>query len=110
MANKVIVNHALIDRVRKARELMPELNPSKEVLERWNILQLGDQCEGFTEADFATVIVYALHNCPHVVMKTILDELEGKNNHERKTDTYNGNDQRPQGNTDGAPVSRQGTV
>lgn len=101
MANKVIVNHALIDRVRKARELMPELNPSKEVLERWNILQLGDQCVGFSEADFATIIVYALHNCPHVVMKAILDELEGKYNHERKINTDNGNDKGAQGPADG---------
>ena len=81
--NKIYENHALIERVRQARERMPELNPSNEVLERWNVLQLGDQCKAFTEADFATVIVYALRNCPHVVFKAIYDELmEGKN--ERK--------------------------
>lgn len=79
MANKVIVNSALVERVRKAREMLPEYNPSKTVLEKWNINQLGDQCKAFTEEDFAVVVIYALRTCPHVVLKAILDELEGKN-------------------------------
>lgn len=80
MANKVIVNSELVERVRKAREMLPELNPSKDVLEKWNVTQLGDQCKAFTEADFAAVVIYALRNCPHVVLKAIYDELEGKTN------------------------------
>ena len=79
MANKVIVNSELVERVRKARDMLPEYNPSKVVLEKWNVTQLGDQCNAFTEADLAAVVIYALLNCPHVVLKAIYDELEGKN-------------------------------
>ena len=88
MTNEVRVNQSLIDRVRKAREMIPEYNPSKEVLEKWNIDKMGDQCKAFTEADFAVVVVYALRTCPHVVLKAILDELEGKNNERNNSNSY----------------------
>ena len=32
-----------------------------------------------TESEIAAVVLIALRKCPHVVMKVILDELEGKN-------------------------------
>ena len=79
MANEVRVNSALIDRVRQAREDLPEYNKPWEVLEDWNLKQLAEQCKAFTEAEFAAVVIVALRNCPHVVLKAILDELEGKN-------------------------------
>lgn len=79
MTGKVTVNSALIERVRQAREDLPEYNKPWEVLEEWNLNQLAEQCKAFTEAEFAAVVIVALRNCPHVVLKAILDELEGKN-------------------------------
>lgn len=79
MANEVKVNSTLIERVRQAREELPEYNKPWEVLEDWNLKQLAEQCKAFTEAEFAAVVIVALRNCPHVVLKAILDELEGKN-------------------------------
>ena len=79
MANEIRVNSALIDRVRQAREDLPDYNKPWEVLEDWNLKQLAEQCKAFTEAEFAAVVIVALRNCPHVVLKAILDELEGKN-------------------------------
>ena len=79
MANEIRVNSTLVDRVRQARESLPEYNKPWEVLENWNLQQLADQCKAFTEAEFAAVVIVALRNCPQVVMKVILDELEGKN-------------------------------
>lgn len=79
MANKVYVNTQLLDRVREAREELPEYNRPWEVLEEWNLKKLADQCEAFTEAEFAAVVLVALRNYPQMVLKIILDELEGKN-------------------------------
>ena len=79
MANEIRVNSALIDRVRQAREDLPDYNKPWEVLEDWNLKQLAEQCKAFTEAEFAAVVIVALRNCPHVVLKAILDELEGNN-------------------------------
>lgn len=79
MANKVYVNSALLERVRSAREGIPEYQQPWDVLESWNLERLAEQCKAFTEAEFAAVVLVALRNYPQMVMKIILDELEGKN-------------------------------
>lgn len=77
--NEPFINHELLERVRKARLDMPDYDKPWEVLDDWNISKIAEQCEAFTEAEFAAVIITALRNCPHVVFKAIYDELEGKN-------------------------------
>lgn len=76
---EIRVNSTLVERVRQAREGISDYDKPWEVLEDWNLKQLAEQCKAFTEAEFAAVVIVALRNCPHVVLKAILDELEGKN-------------------------------
>lgn len=77
--NEPKVNIDLLDRVMKARLEMPDYDKPWDVLENWNLKQLAKQCEAFTEAEFAAVVLVAIRNYPQVVMKIILDELEGRN-------------------------------
>lgn len=77
--NEPKVNSDLLQRVMQARLEMPEYDKPWDVLEEWNLKQLGKQCEAFTEAEFAAVVLVAIRNYPQVVMKVILDELEGRN-------------------------------
>ena len=78
-ANEPRVNNELLARVMKARLEIPDYDKPWEVLEEMNLKKLGDQCEAFSEAEFAAVVLVALRNYPQVVLKVILDELEGKN-------------------------------
>jgi hypothetical protein len=78
-ANEPRVNSELLERVMQARLDIPDYDKPWEVLEDWNLKQLGKQCEAFTEAEFAAVVLVAIRNYPQVVLKVILDELEGKN-------------------------------
>lgn len=77
--NEPKVNSDLLQRVMQARLEMPEYDKPWDVLEEWNLKQLGKQCEAFTEAEFAAVVLVAIRNYPQVIMKVILDELEGRN-------------------------------
>lgn len=79
MTNEPYVNQELLARVQKARLELPEYNKPWDVLEDRHLSQLAKQCEAFTETEFAAVIITALRNYPQLVMKIILDELEGKN-------------------------------
>ena len=79
MANEPYINHELLERVKKARLEMPEYQKPWEVLEERHLSKLGDQCKAYTEAEFAAIVLVAIRNYPQVVMKVILDELEGKN-------------------------------
>lgn len=73
------INHELLARVRKARLEMPDYDKPWEILEERHLSKLGDQCEAYEEADFAAIVLVALRKYPAIVMKIILDELEGKN-------------------------------
>lgn len=73
------INHELLARVEQARLEMPDYEKPWQTMEDWNVSRVARMCEGFSEAEFAAVVIVALRNFPHVVLKTILDELEGRN-------------------------------
>ena len=75
----VRVNHALIAQVQKARLELPEYQKPWENMDDVSIMRVAEQCEAYTEAEFAAVVITALRNYPQMVLKVIADELEGKN-------------------------------
>jgi hypothetical protein len=77
--NEPFINYALLEKVEKARLEMPEYQKPWETMENWNVSRVARMCEGFTEGEYAAVVIVALRNFPQVVMKVILDELEGRN-------------------------------
>ena len=78
MTNEPFINYELLARVEKARLEMPEYEiPTPS--ENWTQSRFIQQCKSFTETEYAAVTIMALKKCPHVVLKAILDELEGKN-------------------------------
>ena len=77
--NEPFINYELLARVEKARLEMPEYE-KPVASENRTLSRFMDQCRTLSEAEFAAVVLIALRTCPHVVLKVILDELEGKNN------------------------------
>lgn len=75
----VRVNQALIAQVQKARLELPEYQKPWDNMDELSITMVAEQCETYTEAEFAAVVITALRNYPQMVMKIIADELEGKN-------------------------------
>lgn len=75
----VRVNQALIAQVQKARLELPEYQKPWENMDEVSITRVSEQCKAYTEAEFAAVVITALHNYPQMVLKVIADELEGKN-------------------------------
>ena len=73
------VNHALLAQVQKARLELPEYQKPWENMDEMSVTKVAEQCEAYTEAELAAVVITALRNYPQMVLKVIADELEGKN-------------------------------
>lgn len=78
-ANEPFINYELLARVEKARLEMPDYE-KPIASENWTLSRFMDQCRTLSEAEMAAVVLIALRTRPQIVMKVILDELEGKNN------------------------------
>lgn len=76
--NEPFINYELLARVEKARLEMPDYE-KPTASENWTLSRFLHQCKTFSESEFAAVVIIALRMYPHVVLKVILDELEGKN-------------------------------
>ena len=75
------INHALLDRVLKAREdnLLHDdsfkmWERDLDVDEQDELLQLGKIIETFTEEDFAVVVLVAIQNFPEMVFQLMMEE------------------------------------
>ena len=76
--NEPYINYELLARVEKARLEMPEYEKPK-ASENWTLSRFMEQCRTLSEAELAAVVLIAIRTKPQIVMKVILDELEGKN-------------------------------